>query len=1277
MLFCLFSLDDTVDEWRVTKDRILSLLKLVLDTGLLTKEHIFLQQIDAFLLSCFGIPVQWSAECYQNLFEFSRSLSGICHEAGYNLLRGPCQSGVDTETSDLRTYVERMHLCLPSIRTIQRSRCVPSFANNGISTETILQIFACHLARCNNSGVIEGRQVRLIPGVILMDGTALKPGIAVLGRKVVGFSDETLAIDDPRIVSLAEATSYGSARSAFNSLPPLAKQALETVFISVNGIDAHFVKCQFIEGGGRSDVVRKRVDTVQSSLSSRCKQCIEQNKPCEMPDECAECMKAKTVCVACSEAGYEHWHNSMRPCAACHCQGHVIRCCRILPMAYSSDSESAQLTYMKGLNDQAQGSETGLLPFPDAPHVLKNCVMAMDNWWMVHQGCLFSLKQLHSLFNSHQPFRAVARLQSILITDRMHVGNVVHLCRPAVTSKIPVDDNCRVLTTVCPEMVKFVPPNSKNTTSFIKGPVTLCNGTSSHPCIYLYCAGNCTLFEVQLHNPAVVREVASLPETKDAKVSCIGFADSHFYCSTFSGRLFFVYPLPSKKGDNTLGHGAATEVNDSETADEAVETESNTRSTKYNSCEVELAAQNQYVQEITKSIGYVWSLGYNNACRSHVLGIVNLAAGCILGVHYISNNVGPSKVRGNVMNSVHKIEAAEKVTCCTTLFGDVSCLITCGHVLDAHRRSVMYTIRKFVVENHSALLTIQPDNWKTAMMSLSETVLVQFRVDFDSEKSEADVFATSIAVSKHASTAVVTSASGMFEHTMDANEVAHWIVKSAEARTSEEHAQDIFVEMDASGSKCASVRDVHSAVFLADHSYAYICGATQSVVLVSPLRGIRTFLQKLAVIATTFNISDGGPSPVGSPSFVVSQSNLGDTRKRFEALQQVDQYFEEWANERMKSANLQTPSGLQGPNGIVSSQTRTAVHLLANSSVAVVDRLRDLCLASDVIPVSPWSFMTLVLEHFFSIMHVLWGDDMLTVPRLAYCREEAVRERSKRMFRCFGFHYFTSRTSWYPHLVVEVKDRRVREALMLNRSAPKEISTEDEEDDEAEQASNDSALEEQLRTIIRMYLPSSRQSSVRQRQKGFTGKLPGIMAIKEVRTLVDPQSAAIHGDRLIQCVLPVVQHLSEATEVSTSSARDSRYEAGTTILAVWKDDNSEGFSWGLGYVVGPSKSKHVELLWWKEFANQQSYSVRRYELCLNNETEIFEKAQVLDVIDIDVEEMSADRMEMSVESTSVEQWHERAASYAARRTVSESHSMEIARTTRSGRAVKKPSRGDP
>jgi hypothetical protein len=38
-----------------------------------------------------------------------------------------------------------------------------------------------------------------------------------------------------------------------------------------------------------------------------------------------------------------------------------------------------------------------------------------------------------------------------------------------------------------------------------------------------------------------------------------------------------------------------------------------------------------------------------------------------------------------------------------------------------------------------------------------------------------------------------------------------------------------------------------------------------------------------------------------------------------------------------------------------------------------------------------------------------------------------------------------------------------------------------------------------------MYLPSSRQSSVRQRQKGFTGKLPGIMAIKKVRTLLDPQ----------------------------------------------------------------------------------------------------------------------------------------------------------------------------
>jgi hypothetical protein len=211
-------------------------------------------------------------------------------------------------------------------------------------------------------------------------------------------------------------------------------------------------------------------------------------------------------------------------------------------------------------------------------------------------------------------------------------------------------------------------------------------------------------------------------------------------------------------------------------------------------------------------------------------------------------------------------------------------------------------------------------------------------------------------------------------------------------------------------------------------------------------------LQKIAVIATTFNISDGGPSPVGSPSFAVSQSNLADTRKRFEALQHVDQYFEECANERMKSANQQTTSGLQGPNCIVSSQTRTAVHLLANSSVAVVDRLREVCLASDVIPISPWLFTTLVLEHFFSIMHILWGDDMLTVPRLAYCREETVRERLKRMFRCFGFHYFTSRTSWYPHLVAEVKDRRVREALMLNRSAQQEISAEDEDDYETEQA---------------------------------------------------------------------------------------------------------------------------------------------------------------------------------------------------------------------------------
>ena len=210
-------------------------------------------------------------------------------------------------------------------------------------------------------------------------------------------------------------------------------------------------------------------------------------------------------------------------------------------------------------------------------------------------------------------------------------------------------------------------------------------------------------------------------------------------------------------------------------------------------------------------------------------------------------------------------------------------------------------------------------------------------------------------------------------------------------------------EIAGSGSDLSQDGSSKSASFLQptaiciEGNTMYVCDtAVGRVCVISPTSSLSSYLEQNDVICKTFGIHLRGTPP-----------EVVNITQALDKLRGVSSWLNSW--ERQTRESLGRTGAVEGPQGIASSKSISSVNIITNSLQTLKETV-EYVNSGYLANLRLTSLLTLVVEHLFSKMRS--RNPTPTVLEYSYLFGPTMKENVKQLTKC-GFHYFTSRSSFY------------------------------------------------------------------------------------------------------------------------------------------------------------------------------------------------------------------------------------------------------------------------
>ncbi|EDO46508.1 predicted protein [Nematostella vectensis] len=339
------------------------MFKFLTSSGILSKNHVFYEQVHSFCTSAMGlVDEQVLPQMYPALYKFQHAVQFNFKPVASYLLFGRGKHGKGrSHRQTPQEYVDTHNLSFFHPRTIIKNSPPGHFTSGVIREDVEVCIQMC---KEKNALAISSDKLCGYLCCLSTDEMAIKPFLeySPAQRTVIGLSE-------PEQLTFEDISKFESSEEimAFLDKQPFVVQAKE-VRISSMDDQVNFPVGVFYCGSKSGASHIKDMFSKVLGSTEQCLMCLQNDKRCTFL--CEACYNDKDVCDQCSEKGYTDWHPLLCPCEVCIADNSL--CIRLVPLVWCTDCDPKQKSFMNTMLNE-RSNYPYQVPIPDCrPHNIKS-----------------------------------------------------------------------------------------------------------------------------------------------------------------------------------------------------------------------------------------------------------------------------------------------------------------------------------------------------------------------------------------------------------------------------------------------------------------------------------------------------------------------------------------------------------------------------------------------------------------------------------------------------------------------------------------------------------------------------------------------------------------------------------------------------------------------------------------------------------------------------------------------------------------------------------------